>query len=157
SEACYRYVCEREPARADRAYEWAFALERLGLIEESIAQYERAARLGHEQPEACWYMIGRNHLRREDAALAREAFAKAEDLPGARYEIARLLARDPDRAGALALLDRLNAVDPRAAQPWQLRHRLEALADGPGFAWTADRAAQAPGRLLTPFDRECER
>jgi tetratricopeptide (TPR) repeat protein len=60
SEACYRLAGEGAPARADLAYHWGFALERIGQLAEANREYERAIELGHPQPGDCWYYIGRN-------------------------------------------------------------------------------------------------
>jgi tetratricopeptide (TPR) repeat protein len=155
-EACYRVAAEREPGRADRAYEWAFALERIGRLEEANAAYERAVSLGHSDPGGCWYYVGRNRLRVEKPAEARAAFDRAGDQPSARYEVARLLAKGGDDAAALAVLDRLAAGHPAAVQPHLLRHRIEVLRGGPA-AVHADRANRFLTRLPTPFDRDYRR
>src|SRR5262249_35642463 len=75
AEACNRVAAEGGPgwhwqraaggARAEHAYDWAFALERLGRLEEANRGYELALRLGHSRPGDCWYFIGRNWLRQE--------------------------------------------------------------------------------------------
>jgi tetratricopeptide (TPR) repeat protein len=153
-EACCRLAAEGAPDRADRAYEWAFALERIGRHAEANREFERAVRLGHPRPDDCWYYVGRNWLRRENAGEARAAFAKAGDQPTARYELARLLARDGRWREAVPLLDRLSAEYPRAIQPHLLRWRSAALQDDPAAAALADRAARAPDVLPTPWDLE---
>lgn len=156
-EACCRLAAEGAPTRADRAYEWAFALERLGRLTEASRQYERAIELGHPRPGDCWYYIGRNWLRQEKAEEAREAFQKAEDQPSARYELARLLVRSGRSQEALPLLERLSAEYPKAVQPYLLRYRIEVLRDSPLAAVYADRAALARDVLPTPWDLEKER
>jgi tetratricopeptide (TPR) repeat protein len=157
SEVCARLAAERQTDRADRAYEWAFALERIGLLEEANAQYERAAGLNHPQPEECWYFIGRNWLRLENAEQSRKAFGMAGDQPSARYERARLLDGAGDETGALAIADRLAAEYPTAVQPHLLRHRIDLLHDRPSATVAADKANWFERRLPTPFDRDFER
>jgi tetratricopeptide (TPR) repeat protein len=157
AEACCRVAAEMDPNQPDPTYDWAFALERIGRLEESNAAYTKAIELGHADPAGCWYFVGRNHLRREDVNAARAAFEKAGDHPSARYEIARLLVREGKPAEAVPILDRLAAKYPNAVQPPLLRHRIEVLAGSPQAAAYADRSFRAPGRLPTPFDREFNR
>lgn len=156
-EACYRVAAEREPENATRQYEWGFALERIGRLEEANAAYQLAAKLGHPDPGGCWYSVGRNHLRREDVNAARTAFGQADGHPSARYELARLLVRDGQHAEAIPILDQLTAEYPTALQPLLLRHKIESLTDGPATTAFADRALRATGRLPTPFDRDWKR
>src|SRR5262245_6936377 len=157
AEACYRVAVEREPARADFAYGWAFALERIGQIPEANREYERAIRLRHPRADDCWYFIGRNWLREEKADEAREAFQKAGRQPSARYEIARLLVHASKVSEAIPLLDQLSAEYPKAIQPYLLRHRIEVLRDSPTAAVYADLAGRAPDVLPNPWDREYTR
>ena len=91
-----------EPTRAnaDRAYAWAFALERIGLLEEANAQYERAAGLGHAGSDECWYTIGRNWLRLERADDGAKGVRAGRRPAERRYEVARLKERAGDEAGA---------------------------------------------------------
>lgn len=156
-EACYRHAAAAEPRHPVRAYEWAFALERLGLLADANREYERAAHLGLPRPDDCWYLIGRNCLRTEDASAAQAAFVQAGSQPSARYERARLLARAGKTAEATAILDRLTAEFPDALQPYLLRHRIELLNASPAASVDADKAARAPGRLPTPFDDDWKR
>lgn len=156
-EACYRQAAALEPAVADRAYEWAFALERIGKTAEANEQYERAIKLGHLHADECWYYMGRNWLRAEKADEARAAFQEAGRQPAARYELARLLNREGKPAEAVAILTRLSAEFPRALQPYLLRHRIELLKDSPAAAVYADLALRAQGHLPTPFDRDWDR
>jgi tetratricopeptide (TPR) repeat protein len=157
AEACARYAAEHVPQNARRAYEWGFALERIGLLEEANAQYERAAGMDTTRSDERWYTIGRNWLRLERADEARKAFERAGDQPSARYELARLKERAGDEAGALAILDRLTAEYPTAVQPHLLRHRIDALHNRPSALVAGDKAYRFQTRLPTPFDRDAER
>ncbi len=157
AEACYRVAAEREWDRSERAYQWAFALERVGKLEQANAEYERALSLGYSHPDDCRYFIGRNFLRLEQADPARGAFEAAGNHPSARYERARLLVRDGRASDAVPILDSLYAAHPQAIQPYLLRHRIDALQSWPGAARFADLANRARGRLPTPFDKEWNR
>jgi tetratricopeptide (TPR) repeat protein len=157
SEACARYAAGHDSTNADRAYEWAFALERIGLLDEANAQYERAAAIGYAHPDECWYYVARNWLRMENADAARAAFERAGSQPSARYELARLNDRAGDEAGALAILDRLTAEYPTAVHPHLLRHKIDALHDRPSALVAGDKAYRFQTRLPTPFDRDSER
>jgi tetratricopeptide (TPR) repeat protein len=156
-EACYRYAKEKKPNDPDRAFQWAFAVERLGRLPEANAGYERAVELGYRPAGDAWYFIGRNHLRMRDTEAARAAFEKAGNQPSARYELARLLDRAGNPEAAIPVLDRLAARYPTAVQPPLLRHRIEALRDGPKAVVYADRADRFLTRLPTPFDDEFNR
>lgn len=156
-EACYRVAAALEPGNADRAAEWAFALERVGDFAGANATYERAFALGHADASGCWYLIGRNHLRTEDVPAARAAFETAGNHPSARYELARLAVRVGNAMAAIPALDKLMTEFPTAVQPPLHRHKIEALAGTPLAAVFADRATRAPGRLTTPFDRDWKR
>jgi tetratricopeptide (TPR) repeat protein len=149
AEACYRESAGRSDD-ADTAFRHAFALERLGRLDEANAAYRRAAERGHRRAADCWYYVGRNHLRAERAGEAREAFARAGDLPAARYELAKLDAREGRRAEAAAAASQLAGEHPAALQPPLLLYRLQL----PAGAEAADRFRRAPARLPNPFDAE---
>jgi tetratricopeptide (TPR) repeat protein len=151
SEACYRVAVQAAPLHAEHTFHWAFALERIGRNAEANRVYERAIALGHPQPGDCWYYIGRNHLRLENADEARQAFQQAADQPSARYEFARLLVRAGHSREAVPLLEQLAAQYPKAVQPYLLRCRIEALQGGFLEGVYADRAALAPDVLPSPW------
>src|SRR5262245_41164359 len=117
AEACHRQAVTQAPNDEEFVYQWAFALERLGLLGEADAQYEKAVQLGHPHTHECWYLIGRNRLRAEQSELAEAAFLKAGNLGAARYERARLAARDGRAREAVALTDTLVDEFPTTAQP----------------------------------------
>jgi tetratricopeptide (TPR) repeat protein len=157
AEACARHAAGHQPADAVRAYEWAFALERIGRLEDANVQYERAVGLGHPQAKECWYHIGRNWLRLERADEARSAFERAGALAGARYELARLSFHLGDEAGAATLADQLATDFPTAVQPHLLRHKIDVLRDRPTAAVAGDRAYRFQTNLWTPFIRDVQR
>lgn len=154
AEACHRQAVTLAPGDAEFAYQWAFALERLGLLDEANGQYEKAIQLGHSHPHECWYLIGRNHLRAEQLSWAEAAFAKAGNLGAARYERARLAARKGRTDEAMALADALADEFPTTAQPHLLLHRIDRLTGRlPPDERLTDRAAMAKVPLPNPFDR----
>ena len=158
AEACHRVAAEREPGNPTLAYEWAFALERLGRTSEAAEQFGRAADLGHARGADCLYNVGRCRLREEDVQSARAAFESARAVPMARYELARLSYRDGDLDAARRELDPLRADYPDAIQPAVLRHRLaHHQGDGRLAFQTADLADRARLRLPGPFDADSER
>ena len=159
-EACHRHAVALAPDNAELRYQWAFALETLGLLDEANVQYEKAIELGHPQSSECAFFIGRNHLRAEKSELAAAAFAKAGDLPAAHYELARLALRQGRRAEAVELAGLLGARHSAAVQPWLLRHRIERLDDESTQQEQdlfVDRAFLAKIRLPNPFDRPSQR
>lgn len=153
-EACLRQAHDLDRVNSDYPFKHAFALERLGMIEEASAGYETAAR-GHPRKGDCWFYIGRNYLRLEQAGRAAEAFERAGSLPGARYELALLQARDGRLAESDAEAARLASQFPDAYQPVSLRYRL-ALARKESAAADAfaDQFARRPRPLPTPLSAE---
>jgi tetratricopeptide (TPR) repeat protein len=157
AEACLRDAASLAPANADFVFRHAYALERLGRPEEAIADYEAAVRLNHPRAADCWYYVGKNHLRREQAGPAAAAFERARALPAARYELALLQAQAGQLAQADAEARRLSEEFPAAYDPVSLRYRL-ALArnDLPAADVLADQFARRPQPLHSPFYTEVD-
>src|SRR5436853_494820 len=84
------------------------------IVEEWNAEYETAVRLDHPRTADCWYYVGKNYLRREQAGPAKAAFERAGGIPGARYEVALLLARAGELSQADAEARRLSEEFPAA-------------------------------------------
>ncbi len=182
AEACYRRAAKLAPQSAELLYAWGFLLSQMGRLDESNRQFQAVLELldrgapkttahsrsskktaapaepAYATPAHCWYFIGRNYLRLEAADKAAEAFRNAGDLPGARYELARILFRQEKLAQAQQVLEPVLAGYPRAIEPNILRHRIELAL---GHAGEADRYRErgdlAQGRLPTPFGVEWER
>lgn len=157
AEACLREAAARNPTSASIAFKHAFALERLGKLPEANTKYEAAVALNHPRTADCWYYIGKNHLRQDNEAAATEAFQRAGDLPGARYELALGNARAGKATDALAEAKRLASEYPTAYPPISLQYRL-ALArnDASSAAALADAFALKRKPLPTPFDTEVD-
>lgn len=157
AEACLREAVARAPANADFAFKHAYALERLGQLEEANAEYETAVRLDHRRTADCWYYVGKNHLRREQSGPAAAAFERARPLPGARYELALLQARAGDAAQADAEARRLSEEFPDAFEPVSLRYRLALTRNDTAAAGAlADEFARRREPLRTPFYTEVD-
>jgi tetratricopeptide (TPR) repeat protein len=158
AELCHRIACELAPRDATLARQWAFALERLALLDEANVQYRRAIDLKQADPDACRYFIGRNLLRAEKPDQARAIFEEGRALPANRYELARLHLRAGELAQAAAILDGLSANRPGALQPHLLGYRVQLEREDGRRAFThADRARYAPQKLHNPFDEEAQR
>ncbi len=155
AEACWRQATAIEPTAAEHAFKHAFALERLGRIEEANASYQSAIDKKYSRSTDAWYYVGRNHLRLEDAKSAAESFAMAGNLPGARFERALLDARAGRGAEADAEAAKLMAEFPDAYPPVALRIRL-ALARKEPVGALSDAFARRPRPLPTPFDSEVD-
>lgn len=155
SAACFRTASALDWASADFAFKHAFALERIGMLDEANAQYEAAILRNHPRAAHCRYYMARNHLRLEQADRAMNEFKEAGALAGARYELAVLNARAGRIAEADAEATRLSAEFPETYEPVSLRYRL-AVARQKQLA--ADRFADLfvnrPRPLPTPFDTE---
>ena len=155
AEACLRQASQLDPNGADLAFKHAFALERIGKLEDANGKYEAAARLNHPRQADCWYYVGRNHLRLEQPTPAAEAFTKAQVLPAARYELALLAARSGRASEAEQAASDLARGFPESYPPASLLYRL-ALArdDRTRAAAMADEFVRRPRPLPSPFDTE---
>jgi tetratricopeptide (TPR) repeat protein len=152
AEACHRVAALQLPDSSEDAFRWAFSLERLGLLDEANRSYERAAQLDSRRAGDCRYFMGRNRLRQEQPEAAMELFQQAGRLPAARYEQARLLARDGRLDEALEIVQSLGKEYPPAYQPRYLGYRIARLrGDDAALAAAADAAALGKWRLPNPF------
>lgn len=157
-EACYRQAATLEPTQADILFEWAFCLAQMGAVESSNAAFDRALQAIAPHPDEVQYFIGRNYLRLENPAQAAAAFRKAGTLPGAQYELARLLHRQGKDREAAEVLDAILSTHPRAIEPNLLRHRVSRkLGDAAAAERFRDQAEQATGKLPTPFQAQWQR
>ena len=130
----------------------AFCLERLGRTEKARAQYKRATQLDGADAESCWYFIGRNYLREEKPRKAEAAFLRANRLPIAKCQLARLLMRAGDYDKSEQILADLRVRYPDAIAPY-LASYPHALLDGEvGVVETPDLARHAQQRLPTPLE-----
>ena len=158
AEACHRVAAARQPNDGETVHQWAFALERLGALEEANAAYARAAQVDPARAAYSMYYIARNKLRQEDLSAAQDALAKAGDLPIGRYEMARLLVRQGERDEAAQILTELAREFPRAQQPPLVQYQLALANQQPAEARdAADRQDAARARVPSPFDVEFER
>lgn len=157
AEACYRVAAEAEQYDAELAYRHAFSLDRLGQAEDANGEYQRAIRLKHARAADCWYYTGRNHLRLEQPLAAAEAFGQAAELPSARFETFRLLARSDRFSETVTGASQLADEFPTATQPISLRYRLAlACNDEPVVEAMAQRFLMRSGRLPNPFLTDTE-
>jgi tetratricopeptide (TPR) repeat protein len=158
AEACHRVAAEEDPEDPRLAHEWAFALERLGRLDEAVREFRRAADLGHPRAAECRFLAARCLLRQERPADARAELERLPRVPMARYELARLHYREGRLSEALKVVEPLLGEFPDTIQPATLRHRIALQQGDPRaavrFADLADRAAR---RLPNPFDPEVER
>jgi tetratricopeptide (TPR) repeat protein len=153
AESCYKRAAGLEPENASHAFHHAFVIERMGRIDDANRRYHVAIEKGVDNPEDCWYFIGRNHLRLGAAEKARDAFENAGELPAARYELARLLAFDKQREQASVILQELREEYPDAIGPAVMLYQLSLLA-GESTRTLADEARYAHEPLATPFDEQ---
>ena len=100
-------------------YDLGIAYKEMGLIEESIAQFEQAVRSPEYGREA-YTMLALCHHQRDDLDAAARCYRLAIDsspsdgeaLNSLRYELAELLLNTGDRAGALDEFRHLQQADP---------------------------------------------
>ncbi len=158
SEICHRIACEREPRNALFRRQWGFALERLGLLDEANAQYQKTMELSGSEADACRYFIGKNLLREGQPSAARTFFEDGKKLPANLYELARLQMRADELTDASATYSRLAASGPEMLQVNLLGYRL-ALAQGETrkALQLADKVDYSTRKLQNPFDEEAKR
>jgi tetratricopeptide (TPR) repeat protein len=155
AEACLRQATATDPNNADLAFKHAFALERIGTLEDANRQYEVAAKGNHPRRADCWYYIGRNYLRVEQPERATEAFKRTEALPAARYELALLAARSGLASEAEQIADQLSRDFPESYTPVSLQYRLALRRqDQPRADALAEEFEHRPRPLPSPFDTE---
>lgn len=153
-EACLREASARLPEDADLAFRHGFALERFGKLDEANARYSTAIQLGHKRTPDIYHYLGRNFLRLEQVEPAREAFAKAGDMRGATYELARIDLR-AGRIDAAEGAARSLATHSRTAQPIALQFRIAiARWDRATAIRLADQFDRQSAQLPVPFDLE---
>ncbi len=127
------YCCE-QAARDDVAsfealYWWGVALNQLGETSQAIERFQQALLLAdnhasvNEARARCWYGIGRNLLRQEDAENAESAFRKAGDYLPARHQLIRILVHEDRDSEAIQILDELVSRYPNESTFYQLRAR----------------------------------
>jgi len=158
SEMCHRVACEREPKNAVFRRQWAFALERLGLLDEANSQYQKTMELSAAETDSCRYFIGKNLLREGKPSAARTYFEDGKKLPANLYELARLLRRAGELTEASSAYSLLAAAGPDMLQVNLLGYRL-ALAQGDTARakQLADRVRNSSRKLQNPFDEEAKR
>lgn len=158
SEMCHRVACKREPNHAVFRRQWAFALERLGLLDEANAQYQKTMELSAAETDVCRYFIGKNLLRESQPSAARTYFEDGKKLSANLYELARLQMRAGELAEASSAYSLLVAAGPDMLQVNLLGYRL-ALAQGDAARakQLADRVRSSSRKLQNPFDEEAKR
>lgn len=152
------YCCE-QAARDDAAsfealYWWGVALNQLGDTSQAIERFRQTLPLADNHSSAndararCWYGIGRNLLRQEDAANAEAAFRKAGDYLPARHQLIRMLVRADRGSEAIPILDELVSLYPNESTFYQLRSRArEQTGDVAGAFEDRAHVERAPDRL----------
>lgn len=151
AQLCFQHASQLDPASPVIHFQWALALDRMGRMSEAIDQLNTFNQLivGNQAlVESSWYLMGRIHLRQEDAAAAKHAFQKAPNNTLAAYELARILVRDGQIDKAVQLLDKVLAKHPAAYEPKLLRARVERMQGNREVADRLERQADRANRPL---------
>lgn len=112
AEACFRRAVTVSPHDFPSHYGWAYSFDRLGRTRDANREFKAAAKLADkDMARTCWYHIGRNLLREEDAAAAERAFSHANKFPAADHQRAKLLIAQHRDQEAWSLINRLEALD----------------------------------------------
>ncbi len=125
AEACARMAVQIAPQDADFRFRWAFVLSAMGRLEESVPQFRASLELGHPEPEAVHYLVGREYLRAENTEQAAVELQSSEPLPAAMYELAKLDLRSGKPAEAIVRLKQIEAELPNVYAPHLLRAQAE--------------------------------
>ncbi|GIW96150.1 MAG: hypothetical protein KatS3mg110_4191 [Pirellulaceae bacterium] len=89
--ACYEQACRQAwRAAPEWLFECGFYSGQLGRADQAVQYLERAIAEGYKDPEIVWFFVAQNQLRQENAEEAKVALRRAELLPAATYELARL-------------------------------------------------------------------
>ncbi len=144
-----------QPKSADFAFDYAFCLARTGDLDESNQQFENAIELGHSNPAAARFFIGRNYLRAEDPEAAAESFRKSSKIPLAKFELAKILFRQDKLDESEKLLIQVLTEEPNTIQPYVLLAQI-AQQRGDEKAWLANSIEGASKwlRVESPFGKE---
>lgn len=152
ADACYEHVLSLRPRDPAVLFESAFLLSREGRLDTSDRLFAEAIDAGHPQPAECWYYIGRNHLRAENAEKAAAAFTQAKELPAAQLDLARIRLRAGDARGALELLQPLLAAEGNTIEPNRLAYQCyQQLHEPLKAAGFAEKAADTERPMFVPF------
>jgi tetratricopeptide (TPR) repeat protein len=153
--ATFERASELSPESAQVAFDYGFCLSRIGAMEESNRQFEKAIELKYPDAADAMYFIGRNYLRAEDPEKAEQAFRKAVKLPISKFELAKILYRNGDLDEAEALLKEVVRSERGTLQTFVLRSQI-AQKRGDRLQ-TVSQSVETDGkwvRIKTPFGDE---
>lgn len=127
AEFCCRQAARQETSFS-ASYWWGVSLNQLGETSRAIDAFGAARdatrdRDGNDAKGRCWYGIGRNYLRQEDALNAEKAFRAGIGYAPCRRQLIRILVRSKRASEALPMLDQLIARNPTENCYYQLRAR----------------------------------
>jgi tetratricopeptide (TPR) repeat protein len=149
---CYEHVLSLQPRDSATLFDSGFLLSREGRTNQSNRRFAEALDAGHAETAECWYFIGRNHLRAENAEEAAAAFAQAKQLPAAQLELARIRLRAGSPREALELLRPILDAEPDTIEPNLLAYQCHLhLGEAMKAAEFAEKAADSTRPLFTPF------
>lgn len=135
AEACFIRSDELQPENFETIYAWAYTLQRLGRLEESLERFREAGRLSPPQMlTACRHNLGRTLLRMEEVERAEGYFRYDPNFLPSSYQLAKILARTNRQDEAIALIDSTLDQIPDLMQPLQLRARIAEEQGNPHMA-----------------------
>lgn len=123
--ATFARAAELMPDSPFVAFDNGFCLSRVGQLEKSNAEFQRAIDLEHPKSADAMYFVGRNHLRNEDPISAEAAFRRAVKIPLAKFELAKILYRRGDLGEAETLLTEVVRAEKGTVQTFVLRSQIE--------------------------------
>jgi tetratricopeptide (TPR) repeat protein len=153
-EFCCEQAARDDAASFEAHYWWGVALNQLGETSQAIERFRQALsfadshRFINDARARCWYGIGRNLLRQDDAANAETAFRKAGGYLPARHQLIRILVRADRDSESIPILDELVSRYPNESTFYQLRARSrEQAGDTVGAFEDRTHVERAPDRL----------
>ncbi|MEK6261566.1 MAG: tetratricopeptide repeat protein [Planctomycetota bacterium] len=150
AEACLRRAANLTPHSFAAVYGHAYSLDRLCRLPEAEIRFRTAVAMTNGKAASnCWYHIGLNHLRREDAPQAEQAFLRAGDRHApAVHARARLLIRSDRNDEALVQIEALRRELTLDIQTEMLAvQAMRALKNPVELARAAERADRSQERL----------
>jgi tetratricopeptide (TPR) repeat protein len=166
SEYCFEQVDKLQPADGGYIYGWGLSLGRMGETTAARKKYQRLLGLLAADPspnkslaDLCWYRIGEDYLREQNAQEAEKALRQAAAIPKARYLLTRVLTRTGRAAEAVAILEELDRQLPPTIDVNLMRSWAEEALGHHQAAIQFDERSLRTGKLLKftdPFYRSVE-
>lgn len=135
---CYRAMADSHgPADPQVLFELGFFCGQLGHAEEAVKYLHAAIQRGYSERERAWYFIAQNEMRQEHVQEAKAALRRAEPLPAATYELARIFNKTGQPQQALDRIEPLIRAFRYSYPPYFVKLRAHHLLGQDQQEWQA--------------------